>query len=170
MHYKVTSKNKKFKIAVLDSKAEICTVHYESIWNSNASFSLENNNYLIKASNMWQTKFDIFKNGSDIGDIDYNWKGEIIIRLKNYELMTKHFILKCNNSFTMEFSLKDFLTNKLWSIKPQWEWKSFNYSFYITREEGLEEEENNVDETELLVAAIYAVNLYLRMASNGAVS
>jgi hypothetical protein len=168
MHYKVTTKSKFFKITPINSKTEICSVQYESIWNSNAKFTLTDDKYEIKASNAWQSKFDIFKNGIDIGDIDYNWKGEIIIRLKNYDSMTKHFILKCTNIFTMVFSLKDFLTNKLWSIKPQWEWKSFNYSFYITREEGFEEEENKVNETELLVAAIYASILYLRTASNGA--
>ncbi len=168
MHYKVVTKSKFFKIVSLETKADICNVEYESVWNSNASFSLQNHEYTIKSGNAWQTKFDIFKNDLDIGDIDYNWKSEIIIRLKNSDLMTKHFILKCSNSFTMVFTLKDFLTNKLWSLKPQWDWKSFKYSIYITREEGFEEEENNVNEAELLVAATYAAILYLKMAGAAA--
>jgi hypothetical protein len=166
MQYKITTKSKSFRIDDIHSGKELVSVFYESIWNSNASFSLEGESYEIKSSNAWQTKFDLFKNEIDIGDIDYNWKGEIIIRLKNNDLMTKHFILKCTNMFMSEFSLKDFLTNKLWSIKAQWEWKAFNYVFYISREEGFEEEENNVDEMELLVAATYAAILYLRMASS----
>lgn len=166
MQYKITTKSKSFHIDDIETGKELVKVSYESIWNSNAKFKLDGAAYDIKASNAWQTKFDIFRNEIDIGDIDYNWKGEIIIRLKNNDSMTKHFILKYNNMFMSEFSLKDFLTNKLWSIKAQWEWKAFNYVFYISREEGFEEEENNVDEMELLVSATYAAILYLRMASS----
>ncbi len=165
MQYKVTTKTKSFKVSELDSKNDICIVNYESIWNSNASFNLGNSAYDIKSANSWQSKFDIFKDGKDIGDIDYNWKGDIIIRLKNEGNMTKHFVLKCSNMFSMVFQLKDFLTNHLWSIKPQWTWKSMNYSFFITRESGFEEEENEVNESELMVAAIYASILYLKMAA-----
>jgi hypothetical protein len=169
MNYKVKTKSKKFTIEELESKKVICEVNYESIWNSNASFVLNGHEYVIKANNAWQSKFLLTKGNKEIGEIEYNWKSEIIIRLENSDDMTKHFILKNKMSLTKcIFELKDFLTNHLWSIESEWEWSSFNYTFLINRESGFEQEENNVNEAELMVATIYAGILYMKMIAGAA--
>lgn len=165
MNYSAFVKKKGYEIKTEKNSEPICKINFENIYSSTASFEYNDNKYSIKANNIWQTKFDIFKSNSDIGDIDYNWKGEIIIRLKNKDEITKHFILKNKSIFNFKFELRDFLTNHLWTITPIWSWKGFKYNFAIISEPGFSEEENRVEEIELLVAAIYAVNLYMQNAA-----
>lgn len=161
MNYKVLIKKMSFEIFTESELNCICKIDYKSYFSIDAVFKLNASNYLIKSNNIWQTKFDIFKDNKDIGDIDPNWKGEIIIRLKNNETITKHFILKAKGMFQIAYELRDFLTNHLWTIKPVMSKFRLNH-FIITREEGFIEEENKVNELELMTATVYALNLYMR--------
>ena len=165
MNYIGFVKKKGFEIKAEKNSEPICKINFESIFSSTAFFEFKGSKYSIKANNIWQTKFDILKSNSDIGDIDYNWKGEIIIRLKNKDEITKHFILKNKTIFNYKFELRDFLTNHLWTITPIWSWKGFKYNFAIVNEPGFTEEDNRVEEIELLAAAIYAVNLFMKNAA-----
>ena len=164
MNYTVTTSSKKLDI-IDEQQNVVCQLQYESLTNYNANFTLNNNQYHIKAANVWQSKYNVLKNDKDIGDIDFNWKGEIILRLINEDGMTKHFILKVTNVWSSKFELRDFLTEQLWSIHPELKWTSMSYHYTIKSEEGLHREENKVNLTELLAMTMYGVQLMLAAAA-----
>jgi hypothetical protein len=168
MEYIISKNKKKFELFEKSDNSPISFLEYESWYSSEAKFEINKNYYRIIANNSWQTKFDVFCNHTDIGDIDYNWKGDVIIRLKNNESLTKHFILKIKSLWTSTYELRDYLTNQIFIIKPTFNWKSLSYDFHITQGENYHEHDNNVNETLLFLVIFYAVNLYMK--SSGAAS
>ena len=167
MPYKIEYKNKKYELVDVVSKKVITEVEYESLMSYDVKFEIDGDFYKIKAHNMWQTKFDVFKNNKDIGDIDSNWKGEIILRLKNNDDLTKHFQFKLESVWKFIYSIHDYLTNHLYRLEPVYNWKKFRYDFYITEGEHKNEHENDVDEQVLIVMGFYALNLYMKNSSAG---
>ncbi|MBK8699878.1 MAG: hypothetical protein IPN29_10220 [Saprospiraceae bacterium] len=162
MKYLVDSQRRFFTLFQLSPKKELCNVKYEGLFSSTAAFNLREDYYEISASNVWQTKFDLFKNKRDIGDIHYNWKHEVNIRLKNRHDLTKHFILSVKSYFRFKFLLMDYQTQEIWTIKPVWRWRKFCYDFEVESPQLMEEDHNQVDEIELLTCTIYATNLLIK--------
>jgi hypothetical protein len=160
--YIVKYKSRKFALAETASKAIITEVVYKSMFSSKVHFNIGENEYEINPNNIWETKFDLLKNGVDIGDIVYNWKGEVVLKLKNRIAMTKYFLLKNISILSTSFILKDYLTNELWTLKPVWNWKGLNTNFEITKMPGFAEEDNEVNQIELLIMALYAIQLISR--------
>jgi hypothetical protein len=117
--------------------------------------------YEIKIGNMWMTKFDIFCEDIDIGDISFNWKWEVIIRLKNEFDFTKHFKLQFSSKWwEMDYILQltDFLTNHIWTFQREKDaWKKNKIGvFYIDSGSDHQEEKNNMDEILLLAVSTFA--------------
>lgn len=165
MQFRAKKRKKGYDIKIEGKDQLICRLEYGSIWNADSEFTYNGNTYFIKANNIWMSKFDILKDERDVGDIDYNWRGEIIIRLKNIESFTKHFVLKRKSIFKFDFELVDFLTNHLWSIELEYNWKNWHHDILIKREAGFEEETNQIDEIELMAATVHAVCLHMKNAA-----
>lgn len=165
MAYVIELKNKKYELKDIVSKKIITTLEYENLMSSEAKFEIDGEYYKIKAHNIWQSKFDVFKNNKDIGDIDYNWKGEIILRLKNNDELTKHFLFKLESLWKSIYSIQDYLTNHLYRLEPIYNWKKFKYDFYIIKGENQHEHENDVNEMVLIIMGFYALNLYMKSSA-----
>lgn len=162
MQFLVKSKSKEKTLLDQNNKV-ITTLKYESTMSSKAHFFYKNDSYLIAPNNAWQTSMYLHKNNQEIGTLEYNWKGVIIIKIKNENGLTKHFILKSANMFASKFNLSDFLTNHLWTIEPKWKWKGFLYEYYFEKEKGFDEEENQVDIVLLFAMTTYGIDLILKM-------
>ncbi len=163
MKYKIFFTKSSFKIIEDKSKAIILELIYiELPYRNDGKFIYKDANYKIKSANMWGTKFDLYKSENDIGDISYNWKGEIIIRLENAFQFTKHFILKASDYSGTKYELRDFLTNKIFKIDLIATLDVDHYDYHFEIEElVVEEDENEIDEMLLLTFATYAISLYI---------
>lgn len=162
MVYQIIKKKNVYDLIKEEDKSVVTSLTYISALNTEAKFTLGEDYYHIKAYNAWQTRFDVFKNNRDIGDIDYNWKGQIILRLKNEDDLTKHFIVRIKNFWTSTYEIKDFLTQQIFIISPLFDWKKFDYNFQIKAGDNLHEHENMTNDIVLILMGFYSINMYMR--------
>ena len=59
---------------------------YSDWFSSDAATQFNGQTIEIRPKNIWNSKFDIFKDNQDCGDIIFNWRGHVIIRLTHGEL------------------------------------------------------------------------------------
>ena len=65
---------------IKNGSKNILLLKYENLFSSKANTNYKNTKISIKPKNIWCSKFDIYKNEEDVGDIISNWQGNIIIR------------------------------------------------------------------------------------------
>ena len=141
----------------------ILELSYTNWFSSKATTILDSTNIEIKPKNIWASKFDILKNGIDKGDITFNWKGNIIIRLENDENQENEYLLRVTGFWNSGFELIDKNDIKILSMKPNFNWKKISYNYEV-------EHTSNTDEhtlTELLIYCGFGANLYMTMMMAG---
>ncbi len=140
----------------------LTTFHYESWFSNNGRTELPGKQLLIKPKNIWASKFDIFINEVDKGDIVFNWKGQIIIRI-DYDGKEKVFLLKGRGLLNHHFILENEMGIVTMALRPRFDWSSFRYEYQV------EVEPNQESPLELLISCQFAINLYMTMSTAAAV-
>ncbi len=144
---------------IIDDKGNnILTVKYKNWFSSTASTLLGKTKIEIKSKNIWGSKFDILKDGVDCGDIIFNWKGHIIIRLEFSHQKEKSWIMRTKGFWSQKFHLYDEDEKEILILNPDFNWSKVNYNYII---EGLDEEFPKELLAELLIYACYGANLYI---------
>ncbi len=159
--YQIKSITSGFEI--FDEKGTLLTTfQYESLFSNNGKAELPARRLAIKPKNIWASKFDIFMNGVDKGDVVFNWKGQIIIRI-DYDGREKIFLLKGRGLMNHHFILEDEMGIVTMAFMPRFNWSSFRYEYQV------EVEPNQESPLELLISCQFAINLYMTMSTAAAV-
>ena len=64
---------------LLRDGAEQFHLKYQNWFSSKAMTSFNDQDIMMRPKNIWMSKFDIFKDDVDVGDIIFNWMGHVII-------------------------------------------------------------------------------------------
>ena len=161
MQIESTSASGNFEIKSNGKK--LLKLTYSNWFASNALTSFDSNNIEIKPKNIWQSKFDIIKDGIDKGDISFNWKGNVIIKLENENKVQNQYLLKAIGFWKLGFELIDEKENKILSLKPNFNWKKVNYNYEVE----LNNQEDCKESIELLIYSGFGANLYMTMMMAG---
>ena len=161
MKIESTSANGNFEIK--NNGKKLLELTYSNWFASNAQTSFNSINIEIKPKNIWQNKFDILKNGIDKGDISFNWKGNVIIKLENENKVQNQYLLKAIGFWKLGFELIDEKENKILSLKPNFNWKKVNYNYEVE----LNNQEDCKESIELLIYSGFGANLYMTMMMAG---
>jgi len=163
MKYKIVSKSGKGNFSLCDEKKkELCKVTYDNMFSSKARTIINKDQFEIKARNIWWRKFDMFKNGIDIGDIVFNWRGHIIIRILGNDNKEHHFLMKRKGFWKSRFELENENEQKVLTMYAGYNWSKWRYNFDIQVHQQLP---SVILSEELLVYCAYAANLYLSQMS-----
>ncbi|MDD7885483.1 aminotransferase [Flavivirga sp. 57AJ16] len=157
MKIESTSSTGNFEIKNNDNN-RLLELIYSNWFSSNAKTVFNSNNIEIKPKNIWASKFDIITNGSDKGDISFNWKGNIIIRLENKNKTDNQFLLKAIGLWKLGFELLDQKENKILFLKPNFKWTKFSYDYEVLLEDNIVP---NNEIIELLIYSGFSANLYM---------
>ncbi|MDO4789769.1 MAG: hypothetical protein Q3998_02260 [Porphyromonas sp.] len=136
---------------------EVLHVFYKSIFSNIANLNLNGENIEIRPRNVWCKKIDILKDGVNKGEIRFNWKGYIILRLATEESY-ETYVIKSKGLFRSDFEVRDSRNNPLFLMKPKVKWKKANFEYDILFNNDAEAKNPLI---ELLVYATYGVNLQL---------
>lgn len=168
MKYHIHSTSPKGNFALDDEEHhELFKLKYENWFSSKANAQTSEHQYIIKSRNIWWTKFDVFREGRDIGDLSFNWKGNVVIRLLDKRNMQRVFILRGKGIWGAMVQLVDENSKQIFSLKPDFKWSKFNYSYELDLEPDIDPD---IDIVELLICCGYAVNLYMSRISTTTVS
>ncbi len=140
----------------------LTSFRYDHLFSSNGRTELPGKHLLIKPKNIWASKFDIFINEVDKGDIVFNWKGQIIIRI-DYDGKEKVFLLKGRGLMNHHFILENDMGIVTMAFRPKFNWTSFQYEYQV------EVEPNQESPLELVISCQFAINLYMTMTTAAAV-
>ena len=149
---------KKESQAVLELK-------YQNWFSSKASTSFGGQSIEIRPKNIWCSKFDIFRSNQDKGDIIFNWKGHIIIRIIDDDAKENSYLLKAKGFWKQHFELTNEKGDLVFVLKPSMNWKKLSYNYEV---EKISDEYGEKMLTELLVYCGFGANLYMTMAAAAA--
>lgn len=146
-----TSGNGNFKI--VEHESEFLELSYKNWFSSNASAHFNNKEIEIRPKNFWNTSFDIFRDGVDVGDIAFNWMSNAIISIDN-----ERFLLKSIGIWSLKFEFLNEREDRLFLIKPSLNWKKMKYDYEI---EIISEDYSLNRLVELLVYIGFSANLHM---------
>lgn len=163
MKIQSTSAKGNFELSV-DSGRKYIT-EYDGWFSGKATSKIDDYTLEIKANNIWCSKFIISKNSQKIGDIVFNWKGEIILTFFEGEKDETKFIMKPKGFWKVRFEVFDQDNVLLCIMATSGTWKSLRYDYDF--EWTSETQKADVFSIDLFMSLGYAANLYVEMISGG---
>ncbi len=144
---------------MIKNDEEICELVYKNWFSETAKTSLNGNNIEIKPKNIWTSRVDIFKNEAKIGDITFNLKGQMVIRLIKSYGKELNYVLKNRAQWKLRFDIFNESDVHQFSLNSTNTWTKLNYDYDIE----MKEYDSEFEIEELLLYCGYAANLYLAM-------
>lgn len=151
MKIKSTSGKGNFNIVINDN--QLLELNYKNWFSSTANTKFNGLEIEIKPKNLWNTSFDIFHNGIDVGDITFNWKSNAIITVNDNK-----YLFKAIGIWGLKFELLDENEDRIFLIKPSYKWKKMKYDYEIELTNEAYELNKQV---ELLIYAGFGANLHM---------
>jgi len=148
---------------LLRDETERFKLKYTNWFNSKAETSYNQQDIIIRSKNLWNSKFDIFKDNRDCGDITFNWMGHVIIRLTRADGKGEdEFLLKHRGILGRLYELLTEKNTHLLTLKASFNWSKFKYNYTVARE-GHDFPDAILDE--LLIYCGFAANLHMTRTS-----
>ena len=150
---------------LLRNNAEEFRLKYTNWFSSKAVTSFNHQDIMMRPKNIWMSKFDIFKDDVDVGDIIFNWMGHVIIRLVRADGKGEdEFLLKHRGILSTQYELRTEDNEHLLTLKAGFNWKKFKYNYEVTREDH---DYPDVVLNELLIYCGFAANLHMTNSGMG---
>lgn len=158
---KIISSSGKGNFKLFENDEVICELKYKNWFSGKAETKISNSKIEIKPKNVWTSKVDIYKNEKSIGDITFNLKGYMVIRLENANGIEFNYVLKNKAKWKLRFEVFNESKIHQFSLNSVNDWTKLNYDYDVEMAEyNLE-----FDIEELLIYCGYAANLYLAIIS-----
>lgn len=150
-----TSVTGNFELVQEDSTM-LYNVKYKSLLSGEATSNFDGNSYAIRSANIWQSKFEVFRNDIFIGKLSFNWKGDIIITYSNTTGIENDMLFQYKGIWKFRFILSDRSGNELLAMGSSW--SKLKYHYDVSVADGIFPE-NEIKE--LLMICGYSANLYM---------
>ena len=142
---------------------EALQLKYQNRFSLKATTFFNDQEIAVLPKNFWMTKFDIFKDSVDVGDIICNFTGYVIIQLLRADGKGQdEFMLKHRGLMSKQYGLLNKKNECLLTLKTNFNWKTFKYNHEVIHEDH---DFPDIVLNELLIYCGFAANL--RMMSNG---
>lgn len=166
MDFQLTSASNSGDFIVVNQQQQTLTeIQYENWFSSTATAIIEGRLITIKARNIWWSNFDFFVDGKDLGDITFNWKGQIIVKIMTVDGSSRSYRLNYKGFWNPYFVLEDEQEREIMRLTPTFKWQKMRYSYDVN---VTSIETASFDQTLLLVISGYAANLYMTMLMSAA--
>lgn len=156
--YTIISKGGVGEFKILTSTNTYVTVFsYKNWFSSSGSANTDLGLVEIKAMDGWESSFHVFCDGNDVGEIHFNWKGNIIITLENRDGEKKTLQLR-NVSLKSDWVLEDENEEVILKLHSDTHWTKVDYRYdvHLLRE-------IDIPTSLLLIACGYGTNLNMSM-------
>ncbi|WP_348661552.1 aminotransferase [Croceibacter atlanticus] len=158
---KIISSSGKGNFKLIKNDDEVCELVYTNWFSEKAKAVLNGNNIEVKPKNIWTSKVDIFKNKSQIGDITFNLKGHMVIRLEKENGKEFNYLLKNKAKWKLRFEVFNESEAHQFSLNSVNKWTKLNYDYDVE----MADYNSEFEIEELLIYCGYAANLYLAIIS-----
>ena len=160
---KIQSLDTKGSFVIKDDSTDLLKVFYKKWFSSQAETELNGVELIIKPKGVWQSKFDILKDGKYGGNIVFTWKGHIVISLEDNIGDKSEWIVKSRGFWDHRFEVSNNSEKLMLVLKPNFNWKNFKYNYEIRT---LEESISKNEMLELILYSCFGANLYKSKQDN----
>lgn len=160
---KIVSSSGKGNFKLTENNKDICELVYKNWFSEQAKTILNGNLIEIKPKNIWTSRVDIYKDKTIIGDITFNLKGHMVIRLEKENGKEFNYLLKNKSKWKLRFEVFNESKIQQFSLKSVNNWTKLNYDYDV--EMANYNSEFAIEE--LLIYCGYAANLYLAIIGAG---
>jgi hypothetical protein len=158
--YSILSKGGIGEFQIMNAPGNFLTVFsYRNWFSSNGSAPTPNGLIEIRSKDHWQTHFNILRDGHEIGDILFNWKGNIVITLESKMKGPEKFLLTDTGKHS-DWTVNNEQDQVILIMHSDTHWSKVSYRFDVTVKIH-----PGVDILELLIACGYGTNLNMSMIS-----
>lgn len=156
--YAIISKGGVGEFKILTATNEYVTVFsYKNWFSSSGSANTVLGKVEIKAMDGWESSFHVFCDGNDVGEIHFNWKGNIIITLENTAGEKKTLLLK-SVSLKSDWVLEDEHEKPIVKLHSDTHWTNVDYRYDVQVLDDID-----IPVPLLLIACGYGTNLNMSM-------
>lgn len=132
---------------------------YQGWFSARAAGEAHGHEVEIAPINLFNSKFDVYLDGEDVGDLVFNWKSHMVIRLLDFHGQERHYLLRSKGLFPQRFHLEDDIKNTILVLSPRFNWSKLHYDYRVY----LQETQYLQSPVEaMMVICAYAANLYMR--------
>lgn len=157
--YRIISKRGIGEFLILDAKGDALTIFTYKGWiSSTGSARVEEDVIKIKSHDDRDTSFEIFRNKKEIGHIIFNWRGFIVITMKDAGGKAHEYMLKKTGKAV--WVLEDEHEKEVLTMRSDTHWSRVSYSYKIRIRGKI-----TVHPLELLIACGYGTNLNTSMVA-----
>lgn len=144
---KIRNSSARGNFKVVDGNFERAELQFEK-WFSHKAFALYRGQEIrIQPKGFWNSKFEITRNGREIGFLKFEWKGGMILQLEDADGQQHCYRMKPKGVFKFRFELMDEADNLLLTLYADGKWYNAGSSYRVERTEH----ELPIDEVEFLL-------------------
>ncbi|PHN08271.1 aminotransferase [Flavilitoribacter nigricans] len=154
---KIQASSVRGNFKVVNGNWEILELKYEKWFSTKASARYRSQDIRIQAKDFWGSKYMILKNKKEIGEISFNWKGHVVIKLTDTDGVDHEYVMKGKGMWKLRFEIFDENEDLVLSMFSINKWNKLNLDYRIEKTEH----EPPFDEHEFLLYCGYAANLYV---------
>ncbi len=137
-----------------DDSRILGNITYNGLFSYKANAMVAKDSYQITPKGIFSTTISVTNNGTEVANMQMNWKGHIIIAFQNGQ----EYILKQTGMFLHKFVLEDRNQQKLILLDPDFNWPQFSYNYNISYN-------NKPQDILLVLLATYSANYYMSAMS-----
>ncbi len=105
MNYYLRASNYKTTTLEKEDKEVIFQLKHSGLTNRKTIAQLPNTRYEMEHANFWGSRYNIIKDGSRIGEVTKNWKGEMLLHLKDRDYQPIQFKIKSKGVLNFQFQV-----------------------------------------------------------------
>lgn len=154
---KIESSSSRGNFMVMNGQWKVLELKYPRWFSTKAVTRYRGREIRIEPKGFWGSSFVILKNGREIGDITFNWKGQVNLRIEDTESIEHRFMMKAKGTFKLRFELYDDTDHLVLTMKSQYNWRKWSSNYDIETSELLE----SMELPELLLYCGYMANAYV---------
>ncbi len=160
---KIVSSSSRGNFKLVKGNWEILELKYEKWFSSKAATRYRSQEIRIQAKDFWGSKFAILKNRKEIGDISFNWKGQVVVRLTDADGESHQYFMKGKGVWKLRFEVYNEADKLVLTMKSINKWNKLNIDYQIEKTDH----EPPFDEHEFLLYCGYAANMYVARMGAG---
>lgn len=112
--------------------------------------------YDLVSKGFWSSYISVEKSGTEYAQLKRNWKGNIIIDVMGNDI-PMDFLFRRVGFWGLSYQVEDQNENVLITVTQQFEWRKFNYDYYIE----VNPQCTDIADEMMMLLAVYCAN-YLR--------
>jgi hypothetical protein len=154
---KIKSSSARGNFKIINGNWELAQLQFEKWYSHKAIATYRAQRIEIRPTGFWGTKYEIIRNGREIGTIAFNWTGTTALRLKDTHGDLHQFTFKPTGTFKLRFEMYNEKDDLVLTMNADSKWYDMGMSFSVEKTEH----EPPFDEVEFLIYCGYIARIQL---------